>query len=447
MDYKATLNLPETAVPDEGGPGQARAGDPRRSGPRAKLYERILERRKSARPTCSTTARPTPTATSTTATSSTRSSRTSSCKYRTMAGHYVEYKPGWDCHGLPIELARAARARRQDRRACRPSRSARACHDYAMKWVGVQRDEFKRLGVFGTWERPYLTLEPRLRGDHRAPARRVRAQGPALPRRSRCTGACRTRPRSPRPRSSTTSTHTSPSIYVKFATPEAGPLRGHLDDHAVDAAGQLGDRLPPELRVRHGARRRRALHRRQGSGRRGRRGLQARRGRPARAVRRRALRARSTRRAIRSSIAQSRFVPADYVTLEQGTGLVHTAPGHGADDYVTGKKYGLPVDAPVDDGGDFTDGPWKGEFVFKANPKIVGAPGRARRAALAARRRRSRTRTRSAGAARTRSSSAPPSSGSRAWTATTRARARSRCAEIAPAPQWIPPWGENRIAA
>ncbi|MGZ3406984.1 MAG: isoleucine--tRNA ligase, partial [Polyangia bacterium] len=68
---------------------------------------------------------------------------------------------------------------------------------------------------------------------------------------------------------------------------------------------------------------------------------------------------------------QSRFVPADYVTLEQGTGLVHTAPGHGADDFVTGKKFDLPVDAPVDDGGKFTDGPWKGEFVFKANPKIV----------------------------------------------------------------------------
>ncbi|HEY1587639.1 MAG TPA: class I tRNA ligase family protein, partial [Polyangia bacterium] len=68
---------------------------------------------------------------------------------------------------------------------------------------------------------------------------------------------------------------------------------------------------------------------------------------------------------------QSRFVPADYVTLEQGTGLVHTAPGHGADDFVTGKKYDLPVDAPVDDGGKFSDGPWKGEFVFKANPKIV----------------------------------------------------------------------------
>ena len=82
---------------------------------------------------------------------------------------------------------------------------------------------------------------------------------------------------------------------------------------------------------------------------------------------------------------QSRLLPADYVTLEQGTGLVHTAPGHGADDFVTGKKYDLPVDAPVDDGGKFTDGPWKGEFVFKANPKIVAHLRRARRAALAAR--------------------------------------------------------------
>src|SRR5262249_10931241 len=68
---------------------------------------------------------------------------------------------------------------------------------------------------------------------------------------------------------------------------------------------------------------------------------------------------------------ESKLLPAEYVTLEQGTGLVHTAPGHGADDYMLGKKHGLPIDAPVSDDGHFTDGPWKGLAVFEANARIV----------------------------------------------------------------------------
>ena len=138
-------------------------------------------------------------------------------------------------------------------------------------------------------------------------------------------------------------------------------------------------------------------------------------------------------------------VPADYVTLEQGTGLVHTAPGHGADDYVTGKKFGLPVDAPVDDGGKFTDGPWKGEFVFKANPKIVALLAETRRAALAAD---------ADGHALVSDLLALQEPGhlprhraarSRAWTARRHLR-QTALHEIA-SHAWIPPWGENRIAA
>ena len=80
----------------------------------------------------------------------------------------------------------------------------------------------------------------------------------------------------------------------------------------------------------------------------------------------------------------SRLLPADYVTLEQGTGLVHTAPGHGADDYLLGKKFGLPIEAPVDDGGVFTDGPVEGRARLQGQPEDRAAPGAVGRAALTA---------------------------------------------------------------
>src|SRR5579859_4781230 len=78
------------------------------------------------------------------------------CKFRTMTGRYVEFKPGWDCHGLPIELAVL---REKEGSPLDPMQIRRACHAYAEKWISIQRDEFIRLGVFGTWDRPYLTID------------------------------------------------------------------------------------------------------------------------------------------------------------------------------------------------------------------------------------------------------------------------------------------------
>ena len=102
---------------------------------------------------------------------------------------------------------------------------------------------------------------------------------------------------------------------------------------------------------------------------------------------------------------------ADYVTLDTGTGIVHTAPGHGWDDYLTGVRYGLDIYCPVDEGGRFLPEVehFAGQRVFDANPEVVEL---LRERGACSRPARTRTPTRSAGAARTRSSSAPPSSGS-----------------------------------
>ena len=114
---------------------------------------------------------------------------------------------------------------------------------------------------------------------------------------------------------------------------------------------------------------------------------------------------------------KSAMVLADYVTLDAGTGCVHTAPGHGGEDFVTGQKYGLDAYAPVDADGRFTDEVerWAGLSVWKANEPIVALLHETGRLATS-RARRSCTAIRIAGAARSRSSSAPLGSGSSPWT-------------------------------
>jgi isoleucyl-tRNA synthetase len=113
---------------------------------------------------------------------------------RSMAGHDAPYRPGWDCHGLPIEL-KVDRTLGAKKREMSPLDFRRACRAYAEKYVRVQREEFERLGVLGEWDDPYLTMSPRYQAT---------STGSSTRPRSRSTGASPAGPRSPRPRSSTT---------------------------------------------------------------------------------------------------------------------------------------------------------------------------------------------------------------------------------------------------
>jgi isoleucyl-tRNA synthetase len=291
------------------------------------------------------------------------------CKSRTMAGHYVEYKPGWDTHGLPIELA-VMREHADEVAKMSAVDIRKACHSYAMKWVGIQRDEFKRLGVFGTWDQPYLTLSR----DYESTIVRQLAEfarAGLLYRDRKPVHWCMSdKTALAEAEIEYDDAHVSPSIYVKFALPEAKnyaviwtttpwtlPANYAIAYHpeytyvAVQANGEkyivaekLADAFVKACRLEESG--------------------------PREPV---AIEKLAQLRAARHPFLdrESLLLPADYVTLEQGTGLVHTAPGHGADDYGLGKKYGLPVDAPVNDSGVFTTGPWQGQHVFKANPEIV----------------------------------------------------------------------------
>ena len=94
-------------------------------------------------------------------------------KSRSMAGLDAPYVPGWDCHGLPIELNVEKEKHAPDKDQA-PVEFRRACRAYADKFVNSQREDFKRLGILGDWDDPYLTMKPALSGGHRSSARPLR---------------------------------------------------------------------------------------------------------------------------------------------------------------------------------------------------------------------------------------------------------------------------------
>src|SRR5262245_17082737 len=144
-------------------------------------------------------------------------------KSRTMAGFRAPYVPGWDTHGLPIELA-VERELGPRRSQLGPAELRRACRDYAMRYVDIQRTEFKRLGVLGDWDRPYLTLDPTYEGAI-ARALATFARGGYLYRGKKPVYWC--------PRDATALAEaeieyrdkTSPSVYVRMPLIDRGKLR------------------------------------------------------------------------------------------------------------------------------------------------------------------------------------------------------------------------------
>lgn len=309
-------------------------------------------------------------------------------KSRTMTGFDAPYVPGWDCHGLPIEL-QVDRQLGAKKREMSTADIRRACREYANKYVDVMRTEFKRLGVLGAWDTPYLTM------DYRYQSTIVRALGTFVELGLVYRGKkpvhwcihCRTALAEAEVEYED---HRSPSIYVEFPLAETSrsavaALAPGLSDRAISVLiwtttpwtipSNLAIAFHPELTYG-------AYETTAGDGTpgavimaielAGRVGSDTGRnlGHPLATFRGRDLEKLRFRHPFydRDSIA----VLANYVTLEQGTGAVHTAPGHGSDDFHTGVRYGLEVYAPVGPGGHFSDdvGFFAGLQVFEANPKV-----------------------------------------------------------------------------
>ncbi|MGD8860589.1 MAG: isoleucine--tRNA ligase, partial [Myxococcales bacterium] len=309
-------------------------------------------------------------------------------KYQTLAGRLTRFVPGWDCHGLPIELnverALAAKGKELGKPQVR-----NACKREAEKWVKTQRKEFERLGAFGTWDEPYLTLNPGFEKGILEGLSAFLRHGLVYRGKKpvHWCGRCRTALAEAEVEYHD---HESPSIYVKFAlegeehgklakvlglsgeraelplsaliwttTPWTLPanlaiaVHPDFDYRAVDVGGELWVIAEGLIETVLKACGREVVWKSD-------------------AVEGQALIGAAPRHPFEDRA--SPIYGAEYVTLEAGTGLVHTAPGHGADDYSLGQKHGLDTFAPVDEGAEYTDEvrqEWRGLHVFDANPKIV----------------------------------------------------------------------------
>ena len=301
-------------------------------------------------------------------------------KIMNMKGFDAGFIPGWDCHGLPIEH-QVGKKLKEKKLSLEKSEIRKQCRVYAQEFVGIQKEEFKRLGVFADWENPYLTM------DFSYEATIVREFGKFVQKGLVYKGlkpvhwctSCKTALAEAEVEHNE---HTSPSIYVKFPVQSGIPQSvGVLNSEKLfmviwtttpwTLPANLAICLHPEfiyVAVAHGddtyivAEDRLSMlvsewewkdYKILGS-----------------------CKGADWENAVcRHPFIdrESKVILGEHVTLEQGTGCVHTAPGHGQDDYIVGLKYGLEPYNPVDDGGVFRPDVehFGGMFVRKANPEII----------------------------------------------------------------------------
>lgn len=298
-------------------------------------------------------------------------------RYKTMQGYYTPYVPGWDTHGLPIEQALTKKGVK--RKEMSVSEFREKCKEFALNQIELQKKDFKRLGVSGDFDNPYITLKPeyeaaqlRLFGEMAAKGLIYKGLKPVY--------------WSPSSESSLAEAEIeyhdkrSPSIYVAFdvkdgkdvvdedaqfiiwtTTPWTLPANVAITVHPELTYGEylvdghkyvVGKDLVDDVAENLGWNTDDIELVKEFSG-----------------------------KDLEYVEAQHPFledrtvllINGDHVTTDAGTGCVHTAPGHGEDDYIVGTKYNLPVISPVDYKGVLTEeaGPFAGEFYDKANKPIT----------------------------------------------------------------------------
>ena len=294
-------------------------------------------------------------------------------KSKTMAGFAAPFVPGWDCHGLPIEFKVV-----KETAGLEPAEIRRRCTEFASKFIDIQRTSFRRLGVFGDWENPYLTMDP----GYEASILRVFAK---LVENGSIYQAKKPVQWSYGAQTALAEAEVeyadkeSPAIFVKFplergihsasmviwtTTPWTLPanlgIAVHPDFTYVVGKFRNGEReeifiivreLVEEFASKSGFALTEVLEEIKG----------------------RTLDGLTARHPFLDRT--SKLILATFVTTETGTGAVHIAPGHGADDYMAGQQNGLAVLSPVDDSGKFTQevglDELVGMHVFKSNPRII----------------------------------------------------------------------------
>src|ERR1700719_4482790 len=314
-------------------------------------------------------------------------------KSRTLDGYDAPYVPGWDCHGLPIEMQVEKTHGRVGQKIDAKTFRA-ACRDYAYKQVDAQRKDFKRLGVLGDWEHPYLTMDPRFEAEQLRAFAMIIKNGHVY-KGYKPVHWCLNCRSALAEAEVEYEDKTSPSVYVRFQVLDHADLARRMGISAEQQRALFDE--PTSLAIwtttpwTLPANRAVALHPQfdyalvefnPGGG--DERLVLAtelvKSGMHALGVSNWTVVAETKGSALQHLVLQHPFydrqVPVilgDHVTLDAGTGAVHTSPGHGLDDYIVGQRYNLEVDNPVGGDGRFLPSTplFAGEQVFDANAHVI----------------------------------------------------------------------------
>ena len=379
MDYKETLNLPQTAFPMKANLSK-REPEILAKWDSMKLYPQLREHGKGRPSYILHDGPPYANGHIHLGTALNKILKDMIIKSRQMTGYDAVYVPGWDCHGLPIEH-QVDKELGKKKHTMSQVEIRRHCRHYAERFIDIQREEFKRLGVLGEWENPYLTMSYDYEATIARELGRFFANGSVI-RSKKPIYWCSSCGTALAEAEVEYHDHKSPSIYVKFpmradgrerfaelsgkdvyvliwtTTPWTLPanlaitLHPDYDYVAVEARGEvwiLAEGLLETCAKVFGL------------------------GEPA-IVRKFKSQELDGLRCEHPFIDRdSVMVLGSHVTIDAGTGCVHTAPGHGREDYDMALEYGLDVYSPVDDEGRFTaDVPFfAGQFVFDANRAVT----------------------------------------------------------------------------
>lgn len=385
MDYKSTLNLPQTDFPMKASLPQ-REPEQVRKWEAETLYSRMVAKRSNGPMFVLHDGPPYANGNIHLGHTLNKVLKDIVIKYKNMAGFHAAFIPGWDCHGLPIELGveKQLREQKKDKSQLSKVDIRNLCKEYATTYIDKQREQFKRLGILADWDHPYLTMSDDYVANIVRELGRISATG-NLYKGNKPVYWCANDATALADAEIEYHDHSSPSIHVKFYLQEASiKIVAGLSDAIKDkkAAVVIWTTTPWTLPANLGI----ALH-------------------PefdyaaidigdeivivAEGLREKFLADTGLSGSVVGTFKGTQFerlhadhpfmnrtsllILGEHVTLEAGTGAVHTAPGHGVDDYKVGIKYGLDVIAPVNSYGKFTDDvpQWKGLKVFDANKPII----------------------------------------------------------------------------
>ena len=380
MDYKATLNMPKSGFP-------MRAGLPKREPEMLKhweemdLYNVMLKKNEGKPRFALHDGPPFSNGGLHMGHALNKSLKDFITRSYAMRGYYTPYIPGWDNHGMPIESA-IIKEQKLNRKAMSVADFRTACHQYADKYIGIQMEGFKRIGVLGDWEHPYKTMDPGFEAEE------VKVFGAMYKKGYIYKGLkpvywCYHDETALAEAEIEYQDDPCTTVYVKFPMHDDLGKLSHLDKSKLSFViwtttiwtlpGNLAIALHPDESY--------AIVRNDDNGE-----MYI----VAEALVEKVMAVGKVEHYTvvethpgnfyENMLAQHPFLPktsrlvlADYVTMDSGTGCVHTAPGFGADDYQTCRRYGMDMVVPVNDQGRHTDyaGKYEGMLVEESNPVIL----------------------------------------------------------------------------